>query len=183
MIRTILIPALFAMAISGCATQKLKDTLPPVTPDLSFTEAQSNPEQSIGKWVRWGGTIVQVTNLEAVTEVELVIRPLESDLSPAEGDVSYGRAIARIKAFLDPEVYARGRELTIRGRIAAWRDGKIGDHPYRFPLIEVESYHLWPADSGVRQLPAYWPYGSRYDPFYDPWPFYPPYYRGRFYPW
>lgn len=178
MFRYALIVILFGLALSGCASRSIKEVLPPVEPDLPLSEARSSQEQSVGKWIRWGGTIVQVTNLEQATEIELVVRPLDDDLSPSEGDVSFGRVIARIGEFLDPELYAKGREMTVRGRISAWREGEIGQYPYSFPVVDVDTYHLWAVEQPARPQPFY------YDPWFDdPWPFYPPYYRGRYYPW
>lgn len=168
------------MFLGSCSTQPVKESLQPVEPDLSLEAVKTLADQAIGKSVRWGGSIVAVTNGESSTDLEIVARPLDADAAPEAGDESYGRFIARINEFLDPEVYARGREVTVRGQISQWRDGKIGAYAYRFPIVDAASYHLWPAATQSRIQPN--PF--HHDPwYYDPWPFYPPYYRYRYYPW
>ena len=37
----------------------------------------------------------------------------------------------------------------------------VGNYPYPYPVVDVESYYLWPEEK--RYPPHYY-----YDPFYDP---------------
>jgi outer membrane lipoprotein len=54
--------------------------------------------------------------------------------------------------------------------------GRIGEHPYLFPVVQVETYYLWKPIEPARYYPFY---GSYYG-FYGPYGPYGPY--GFFYP-
>jgi outer membrane lipoprotein len=52
---------------------------------------------------------------------------------------------------------------------------KVGDVPYRYPVVQVERIRLWPKDVALG-YDYYYPWG--------PWPYYPYYWPGRgFYPY
>ena len=69
-----------------------------------------------GQRVRWGGSIVAVAPGKDDTCLELLSHPLQSDGRPRYTDASDGRFIACAAGFYDPEVYAKGREVTgVRG--------------------------------------------------------------------
>jgi len=71
--------------------------------------------------------------------------------------------IARIPGFLDPVIYEKQREMTVTGALAEPITRTVGDFPYRYPVVDVDTYYLW-----AKPLPATYPY--YYDPFwYDPW--------------
>ncbi len=149
----------------------------------SVAEVRSNPQQFTGSQVRWGGTIVSVTNRQQDSVVEIVARDLGRSGRPLEQDSSPGRFLAQVDGFLDPAIYAKGREMTVSGTLTGAEQGKIGEHAYNFPLVSVTSHYLW--EKHVEQPARY------YDPFwYDPWyrpyyydPFYWPYYRRHPYYW
>ncbi len=82
--------------------------------------------------------------------------------------------------FLDPAVYAPGRRITVVGEVVGEEERKIGEVPYRYPVIKVERIRLWPKD--VLVGPAYYPYPWGFGPF-GPY-YYDPFYLGarRYYP-
>ena len=45
--------------------------------------------------------------------------------------------------FLEPREYASGRLVEVRGRLNGFTDGKVGDSPYRYPVVGSESIRLW----------------------------------------
>jgi outer membrane lipoprotein len=148
---------------------------PPGDPPLAAVRAA--PQQYAGAEVRWGGQIVGVRNETEATQIEVVERRLDADGRPRAEDRSAGRFLARVAGFLDPAIYAAGRELTVRGQLAGTVERAIDEFRYTYPLVQAEHVQLWP--ERPPPLPAY-PY---YDPFwYDPW--YPwgwPYYPRRYY--
>ena len=101
--------------LAGCATTPpvaLQGTFATLTPQQSLTQAAT------GQTVRWGGEIIQTLPGKDQTCFELIARPLDSTARPLlGGDAQYGRFIACSKGFYDPEVYAKGRELTLIGRL------------------------------------------------------------------
>lgn len=169
-----------AITLAGCATtvpEAIRE-VPPGNP--SPVEVRAAPERFEGERVRWGGTISGVENREQETWIEVVARTLKDNGRPEEGDVSYGRFLARVEGFLDPAIYSEGREITVVGTLGESVTRRIDRHPYRYPVVEVSSHHLWPVE---RRVPAYYHDPYWYDPWYDPWyPFSPwPYYRRPYY--
>jgi outer membrane lipoprotein len=113
-----------------------------------------------GQRVRWGGTIVSTTPEKDHTCLEIVSKPLDSRARPRPVDETYGRFDACGKGFYDPQIYSRGRDVTVVGTVEGSRTGKVGEYEYPFPRVDAETILLWP------ELPQY-DYGSGY---YYPYP-------------
>ena len=113
--------------------------------------------------VRWGGSIANVRNGLKHTWIEVVDEPLGGDGRPISSDTSDGRFLARFQGFVDPAIYARGREITVVGTLETAVTRPIGAFPYRFPVVKVHTQYLW------QPLPRHSP-GYYADPFWnDPW--------------
>lgn len=155
-------------ALAGCATDLPTPIAraPEVEVDPSAVAAE--PERYRERRVRWGGTIAGVENRADATEVEVVSRPLARSGRPREVDRTEGRFLAVVPGFLDPTVYAEGRELTVAGPVVGVRGRPIGEYPYRFPVVQAEAHHLW------APLPEPLPAPYYYSPFWYPHPFYGP---------
>lgn len=166
---------LFAcLTLIACASQ-----LPPAIKEapannLSLAEVRATPDKFIGALVRWGGIIAKVENKETETWVEIVDKDLSRWGQPRSNDQSSGRFLARIDGFLDPLVYAKGREITISGKVEQSIVNKIGDFTYLFPVIAVVQFYLWQPEPTVIYYDS-WP-----NWFYDPWY---PYYRYPYRHW
>ena len=61
---------------------------------------------------------------------------------PHSRDKSRGRFLIRADKFMDPEIYKKDRKLTVGGRVAGDSEQPLGDHMYRYPVIEVEDLTL-----------------------------------------
>lgn len=149
--------------LGGCALNPpagLEDTLPQAP---SRRAVQAAPERYLGEEVRWGGEILAVENRADVTEVAVYGRPLFNNAEPRPDGGEGVRFIARFGRFLDPAEYGAGKRLTVRGRLAPAVTRKVGEYPYRYPVVKVEAHHLWPV---YRPPPE--PAWFR-DPYYDPW--------------
>ncbi|GIW43301.1 MAG: hypothetical protein KatS3mg077_0583 [Candidatus Binatia bacterium] len=132
-----------------------------------LTVAQAQRGEGIGTRVRWGGTIAHAHVGAEETCLEVVARPLDDSARPRRGDQSQGRFLACRPELLDPEIYARGRSVTVLGRVREVREGTIGDRPYRFPVIAADSIVLWQEPEGrAAHAPVV---------YYHPWPWGPPY--------
>ena len=165
---------LAALLLSACTSQ-----IPPLiregpvdSPAPATVRDQAATYQ--GQRLRWGGTIIETVNQKDVTRLTVLGRPLFRDGEPRLTDDSDGRFIAVVPEFLDPKVYAPDRRITVTGTFARSETGKVGEHPYRYPVVEAQAWYLWP-----REGDAYHYYD---DPWYDPWWYdrwYSPwYYRG-----
>jgi len=132
--------------------------------DVRLAEVRAAPQQFDGVQVRWGGVIAAVRNLQEQTQLDVVARRLDSDGRPYAEDHSDGRFLALVAGFVDPVLYEKGRELTVRGTLAGTQEQPIGEYRYTYPVLRVEHIYLWPP-----RLPP--------PPLYDePWwwdPWYP----------
>lgn len=155
--------------ISGCASKVPKLISQEPVPDIRITDVMPRTEAFNGRNVRWGGSILTVTNRPGDTEIEILARRLNRSGRPVEGDETQGRFLARVSGFLDPAVYAQGRLLTVYGTVAGSLSKPIGEKPYTYVKVEAQTLYLWPPEP-VYAYPAY------------PYDYYPPYGYG-FYPY
>ncbi|MEJ2509705.1 MAG: Slp family lipoprotein [Gammaproteobacteria bacterium] len=168
--RTALLLASLLM-LSACASTIPKPIRQPVAGDPGVAAVRSEPETAYrGQAVRWGGSIIETENHAQQTRITVLAQTLDSDGRP-DGDQSGGRFIALVNGFLDPAVYQAGRLITVAGHIAGTETHLIGKYPYRYPVVQVDTYYLWPPlrHYDWRDAPPYW-----YDPYwgpygYDPW--------------
>lgn len=161
-----LLAMLVIQLLVACATQPPAHNL--ANASLTLNAARAAPDAAIGKKIRWGGTIVSVVNQPQQTRLEIVSRPLRANGRPRESDTTDGRFLAIIDGFLDPVVYAKGRQITVQGVVTGVEAGSIGEYPYHFVVVSVTSHTLWkqqePVD--VRYVPdplygwhpGYWGY-------------------------
>jgi outer membrane lipoprotein len=167
-----LIPFFVLLLLPACALQPTaeREEIPPLT----LSAARENPDAVLGQQIKWGGTIVSATNLPQQTRLEIVSRPLDYRGRPRQIDTTEGRFLAIVDGFLDPVVYAKGREITVEGVIEGVEDGRIGDYPYRFIVVQAASHRLWKKRRpvNVRYVPDplyYWHHdrwGHPYSPYW-----------------
>ena len=155
--------------ILGCqATPKL-----PVPKDNPLVPAVlDKPDAYLNRAVTWGGVILSSQAKKDGTEIILLAKRLERSTRPVENDVALGRFIARIKGFVDPAVLAKDRELSVNGVITGKETRKVGEFDYLYPVVSVNSYHLWPVR--IRYHDDYY-WDPWYGPWYYPYPYYYPY--------
>lgn len=156
------LPCLGILAVSACAT---------VPSELEGQFAEISPARvdpaAFGQHVRWGGVIVETRNEASRTCFEILSRQLGSHLRPLLEDRTAGRFIACKDGFFDPEVFGKGREVTLTGRIDRIEEHKIEDFTYRYPVVEVDQLVLWEQREDVVVYQDY------YDPFWYPgYPYY-----------
>lgn len=155
--------------IAGCASVPA-----PLEGDYSeaFYPDQAN-DQSVGARVRWGGTVVETRPEANRTCIEILAQQLDSSARPEGSDEDFGRFLACRDEFIDPEIFVNGREVTVAGRLARFRDGKVGEFNYVYPVVDADSVYLWP-----ERIEQPW-YGHGY--YGWGYPYYWPYYRSPFY--
>lgn len=165
-----------ALLLPGCAS--VPDTISTPVDGPTVPEARAEPQTHAGAEVRWGGTISDVENLEDRTILTVVARPTTRRGEPLDGEASTGRFLAELQRFLDPEVYKRGRRVTVVGRFTGIRSAPIDQYVYDYPVVRGRDLHLW--EDYVRSASRYpGPYYHRYRyPYWD-YP-YPGFHR---YPW
>ncbi|MBX2883249.1 MAG: Slp family lipoprotein [Granulosicoccus sp.] len=119
--------------------------------NVTIKDVQAEPSTHTGQQVRWGGSIVGVVNNSEHSDVLIVARPLSRTQRPIKSDQSPGRFIARIPAFVEPETYTEGREVTITGTVSGLETLPIGQAQYDYPVIAVDGKHLWAKRSTVNR--------------------------------
>jgi len=163
------------LAVSACTTvpEQIQGSYADISP------ARVEPAV-FGSAVRWGGTIIDSKNEESSTCFEVLSRNLDKYLRPKLEDQTAGRFIACKQGFYDPEVFARGREVTLTGHIRNIEVKQVDEFNYRYPVVDVDDLVLWEVREEVVVI------DHPYDPFYYPyywghpyWGYYP-YHRGYY---
>lgn len=162
----------------GCAPAVFPaSALRSVNRAVGAADLRRDPDAYLGQHVMVGGEVLATRPAPGQTEVELLCRRLRADDSPERTDASDGRVLVRAAEFLDPAVYAAGRRVTVIGAVAGSEERKIGELPYRYPVLRAEAIQLWPRDPPrppiypVYPYPWGWPY--YYPRYLGPWPGWP----------
>ncbi len=138
--------------LAGCASVPQ-----PLRGEFSATQ----PGAAIGTTdsVRWGGRVIEVLSTNDESCVEVVGLPLDRSARPLDNDDEIGRFRACKPGFLDPAIFAPGREVTVTGRVDGEVTRQLGEYTYRMPRVVADSVLLWPERIDavhVHQDPFYW---------------------------
>jgi outer membrane lipoprotein len=170
--RTISIPArngvyLAGLLLGACATHIPPDIreAPPGNPGLELV--RSDPAGHLSQRARWGGTIIETDNRTDTTWLTVLALPLRKNGEPISGEASSGRFIAIVPGFLDPSLYTNKRQITVTGTLLPVETRNVGEYPYQYPVVQVESHYLWPLPQPHYPYAGY-PYWW-HDPWYYPW--------------
>lgn len=136
------------LLLAGCATGPRYETAGVAT-DLVPAEVAASPEVYRDSRVIWGGMIVATRNLAEYTELEVLGYPLESSQRPATSRSPHGRFLVRKSGYLEQVDYSPGRRVTVTGTLGENVDGRVGEAPYVYPVVQASDIHLWPEDTGV----------------------------------
>jgi len=157
----ILILGLF---LTGCATipSAVRETPPG---DLQLGEVRDNVNAHRDTLVRWGGTIVGVENKDNETWIAVSELKLDGSGRPKRNSPSAGRFLIRESGSHDPEIYAKGREITAVGVLADELKSSDGNQPHSLPVIKASEHKLW----GPNRRNSYYPDSYRYGyyPYYQ----------------
>ena len=149
------------IGLIGCAHLVSEELRKDLYPTLTFERLLKSPEEFVGKRVMFGGVIVETRALPQGTEVEVVQKEIDFNGYPEMGNQTRGRFIFFNKGFLEPEIYSKGKGITGVGKIRGTQIGKVGERPYKFPVIEAEELKLH--DDVAERNPYFYP------PYWDPW--------------
>lgn len=129
------------MMLGGCAS--VPDQLKAVNERSLLPFADATVVEPPAE-ARWGGEVAAVRNRAEDSEIEVVQFELNASGRPQKSDTSAGRFRIRVPGFIDPAIYAPGRQVTALGEFTAIEQDKVGDQPYAFPVLKTDSVHLWP---------------------------------------
>lgn len=152
------------LLLGGCVSvpENLKGSSP--LPQQDLLRVMNAPELYVGQETRFGGKVVNVTNLNGLTRLEIATQPLDEQARPRLGTASVGRIYADIHGFVDP-LDLTNQYVTVLGTIKGSEPGAIGQASYRFIVVDVKGYQRWRL---VRQVV------SPPQPMIDPWIWYGP---------
>jgi outer membrane lipoprotein len=171
--------------LSGCVHVISRDVLKEVDKEVTFPDLVKAPNAYQGKVVLLGGIIVDTTNRQDGTLLEIYDTTLDREGEPTNIDRSDGRFLALYQGYLDSAIYSKGRKVTIAGTVQGEKVQPLGEIEYHYPYLVINEIHLWQKEKPVQYEP-YYRWGPWYDPYpwglwYDPWgPWgwgYPGYYR------
>ncbi len=155
---------------AGCAGNPIKkDLRMQAGKDLTFERVAAAPAEYAGKLVIWGGYIVSALDSSEYTELNIVDTPLDSSDEPEAIESSRGRFLARVRGFLDPAVYTKGRKITVAGKVAGQQIRPLGKRKYSYPVLEPEQLYLWPRENAAPEPYYYYPpvgLGFWYEPYF-----------------
>lgn len=133
---------IFIGLLTACATTPKFDTK---NVEFSLTpETVTNlPAETRDKTVVWGGTILDVKNLEKQTRLEILAYPLNDRYRPLTDKKPLGRFIILHSGFLEPTTFALGKSLSVLGKVDGTQSGKVGETRYTYALVKSQQLHLW----------------------------------------
>ena len=165
----LLIPFLLAYAcMTRSASVPSRQFQQQVGPPVPFLELLEKGEAHKGERVILGGYILETVNEQHASLLTMLQAPLDSRNRPKSQDLSEGRFLIRTEEFLDPEIYSKGRKLTVGGKVYEVRSQPLGNRSYPYPVIETQELHLWPKET--RHIRPYHPYCHYW---YYPWHLHP----------
>ncbi len=151
-----------ALFFHGCTYAISSDLAKRADKNLPFETLENDPEPHKGKLVILGGVIVQTTNAKRGTLIEVEQKPLDTWGKPQRTTKSGGRFIVSYPGYLDPLVYAPGREVTVAAEVEGTRIKAPGGVDYNYPAVLSKELKLWPKERPPQYRPDYM------DPLYDP---------------
>jgi outer membrane lipoprotein len=163
--------SLFLLVATGCATRPIAKEYrqQAAAEGITFPMVLQNPDAYVGKVVLWGGSIIETKNLAGGTNIIVLQTPLDGDEKPVGTEYSQGRFIAHATDLLDPEIYQRGRMVTLAGVVSGKEALPLGTTTYAYPVVAIKQLHLW-------KKPTRYPYPYYYYDYWGPyWGWGPPY--------
>ena len=146
--------------LTSCAPVISKQIRDQVKPDITFAAVLQNPEQYQGHMVIFSGVIIEATNTKEGTVIKVLQRPDGFRGQPKDTDESEGRFLARDSRYLDVDVYAKGRSVTIAGEVQGKQVLPLGGIEYTYPLIQIKEIYLWPEVKRYYERYPYWYYND-----------------------
>jgi outer membrane lipoprotein len=159
---------LFLILISGCAYPISRGLREEAREGPTFSMVLQDPTAYVGSIVLWGGRIIEAIPQPEGSELIVLETPLDYLEEPKTAKYSQGRFIAKSPRLLDPEVYQKGKKITLAGEIVGKETRPLDKTKYTYPVVLIKQIHLWRRHLVyVSPYPYYW-YGPGW---WGPWPY------------
>lgn len=156
--------ALLLLGLNACVTpQALRGDFAELQPN------QAQPSANTTVPVRWGGTLLSMSNNDGISCLEVLARPLDATGRPERTREDLGRFLACQPGYKDPETYKTGRVITVVGYVTGTEVRKLGKDETRYAKLKAEQVYLWQCPDGTTLVYSYDPYFYPYD---YPYPYY-----------
>lgn len=150
--------ALTVSLLVGCASYPIaKKYRKEAVAGLTAPMVQKDAQKYMGAVVIWGGVVVKVVNDSTGSRLTVIETPLDVEGYPIDPAYSRGRFIAFTAGFLDPEIYRKGRRVTLAGEITGVSTQKLGEGTYVYPQVMLSELRYWQYPS-TYYYPYYYPY-------------------------
>jgi outer membrane lipoprotein len=177
--RSVFTPAIvctMVFLLNACAPVISPQLMEQVDRNLTYGALAGRPDETKGRIVLLGGTIVQTVPKPNETEIEVVQKQVSSSGEPYLTDKSEGRYLVVVDRFLDPAIYRAGRDITVAGKAQGSVLRRLGEIEYRYPVIAAVELHLWKEPLSPQAYPYAYPFGYPYYRRWGPYPGYPYFY-------
>ncbi len=144
--------------LGGCASYPDLVSVPENTTLAEYSSASADDAKLVGQQARWSGVITDIKNEADKTRVDALYYPAKSNGRPDLKDVPVGRFRVYVNGFLDPEVFEKGKPVTVLGEIKSSESQKIDEYEYVYPTLTNAKIHLW--KSSVAPSRVKFHYGS-----------------------
>lgn len=131
-----------AAFLGGCTVMS-SQTMAEAEPAIPFPRLVSRAHAYEGRVVVVGGYVLEVRNRGQATLLVVLQAPLGSGQEPLSADLSEGRFMVLHDRFLDPEVFTKGRKVTVGGIVKGLTPEVIGDQPYDYLTLASREIFLW----------------------------------------
>ncbi|MDE3067926.1 MAG: Slp family lipoprotein [Verrucomicrobiota bacterium] len=159
------------MTLPGCATYPVAKSLRQQAKPVTLSQAMADPGAWRGTVVIWGGRIIKTANDAKGGSVYILQLPLAHNEKPLAHALPLGRFIAGSKGFLDPELYKRGRLVTVAGTLVGLRTEPVQKVRYNYPVVAIQQIHIWPVEQRYFYYYPAWYWDGWYPDWY--WGYYP----------
>lgn len=139
MMKATLITLTLSVLLVSCVQvpKPLRGEFSQITPQ-NYAE---NPEQNLA--VRWTGMVIEVENKSRSSCLTVIGKVANEFGRPSHRyRMDTGRFIACKGQFLDPEQF-KGKAITITGTVTGVLDRKVGEHSYRYPMVDTKVIYVW----------------------------------------
>lgn len=147
--------------LTGCKVMSAR-TMAEADPPLPFPVLAAKAGDFEGRVVILGGYVLEVRNRGQHTVLVVLQAPLSGSQEPVDADRSQGRFMVLHDQFLDPEVFTKGRKVTVGGVVNGVTTEAIGEDPYDYLTLASREIFLWEREE---YLPG--PHYDKPPPYYD----------------
>ncbi len=146
--------------LEGCSYAISPEVLRQADRSVTYEQLQENPGRHKGKTIVLGGTIASVLNQKNGAIIEIAEKKLDYWGKPRRTDRSSGLFHVLHPQYIDPLLYAPGRDITVAGEVVGTDDPRA-EGGSGLLLLRSRELKVWPREKLTWDKPQWM------DPLYD----------------